>query len=60
MFIAVRIDTNTAETFRHDIWYTKGDVKQRLNILPLTLAQFKDYFVAMFKADKASPENFEI
>lgn len=56
MFIAVRIDTNTAETFRHGIWYAKGDVKQRLNILPLTLAQFKDYFVAMFKADKASPE----
>ena len=24
MFIAVRIDTNTAETFRHGIWYTKG------------------------------------
>ena len=56
MFIAVRIDTNTAETFRHGIWYAKGDVKQRLNILPLTLAQFKDYFVAMFKADKARPE----
>ena len=56
MFIAVRIDTNTAETFRHGIWYAKGDVKQRLNILPLTLAQFQDYFVAMFKADKASPE----
>ena len=56
MFIAVRIDTNTAETFRHGVWYAKGDVKQRLNILPLTLAQFKDYFVAMFKADKASPE----
>lgn len=56
MFIAVRIDTNTAETFIHGIWYAKGDVKQRLNILPLTLAQFKDYFVAMFKADKASPE----
>ena len=56
MFIAVRIDTNTAETFRHGVWYAKGDVKQRLNILPLTLAQFKDYFVAMIKADKASPE----
>lgn len=56
MFIAVRIDTNTAETFRHGVWYAKGDVKQRLNILPLTLAQFKDYFVAMFKANKASPE----
>ena len=30
MFIAVKIDTNTAETFRHGIWYAKGDVKQRI------------------------------
>lgn len=56
MFIAVRIDTNTAETFRHGIWYAKGDVKQRLDIVPLTLAQFQKYFVAMFEAEKASPE----
>ena len=56
MFIAVRIDTNTAETFRHGIWYTKDDVKQRLNIVPLTLAQFQKYFVAMFDANKAKPE----
>lgn len=56
MFIAVRIDTNTAETFRHGIWYAKGDVKQRLDIVPLTLAQFQKYFVAMFEANKAVPE----
>ena len=56
MFIAVRIDTNTAETFRHGIWYAKGDVKQRLDIVPLTLAQFQKYFVAMFEAEKANPE----
>ena len=57
MFIAVRIDTNTAETFRHGIWYAKGDVKQRLDIVPLTLAQFQKYFVAMFETDKAQPEH---
>ena len=57
MFIAVRIDTNTAETFRHGIWYAKGDVKQRLDIVPLTLAQFQKYFVAMFEANKAEPEH---
>ena len=57
MFIAVRIDTNTAETFRHGIWYTKGNSKQRLDIVPLTLAQFQKYFVAMFEANKAEPEN---
>ena len=56
MFIAVRIDTNTAETFRHGIWYAKGDVKQRLDIVPLTLAQFQKYFVAMFEGKKATPE----
>lgn len=56
MFIAVRIDTNTAETFRHGIWYAKDDVKQRLSIVPLTLAQFQKYFVAMFDANKATPE----
>lgn len=56
MFIAVRIDTNTAETFRHGIWYAKGNVKQRLNIVPLTLGQFQKYFVAMFESDKANPE----
>lgn len=57
IFIAVRIDTNTAETFRHGIWYTKGDVKQRLDIVPLTLEQFQKYFVAMFEANKAEPEH---
>jgi len=56
MFIAVRIDTNTAETFRHGVWYANGDVKQRLDIVPLTLAQFQKYFVAMFEANKADPE----
>lgn len=57
MFIAVKIDTNTAETFRHGIWYAKGDVKQRLDIVPLTLAQFQKYFVSMFRANQAKPEN---
>lgn len=56
MFIAVRIDTNTAETFRHGIWYAKDDVKQRLDIVPLTLAQFKKYFVSLFRAKQANPE----
>lgn len=59
MFIAVKIDTNTAETFRHGIWYAKGDVKQRLDIVPLTLEQFQKYFVAMFETQKATPENLQ-
>ncbi len=56
MFIAVRIDTNTAETFRHGIWYAKDDVKQRLDIVPLTLEQFQKYFAAMFASNKTNPE----
>lgn len=57
MFIAVKIDTNTAETFRHGIWYAKGDMKQRLDIVPLTLEQFQEYFVAMFEGKQAKPEH---
>ena len=56
MFIAVKIDTNTAETFRHGIWYARGDLKQRLDIVPLTLAQYREYFMAMFRTGHASPE----
>lgn len=59
MFIAVKIDTNTAETFRHGVWYAKGDMKQRLDIVPLTLAQFQKYFVSMFQADQARPEKLQ-
>ena len=56
MFIAVKIDTNTAETFRHGIWYARGDVKQRLDIVPLTLAQYREYFMTMFRTGHANPE----
>ncbi len=57
MFIAVRIDTNTAETFRHGVWYTKGDIKQRLTIIPLTLGQFQRYFISMFQNHTAAPNS---
>lgn len=56
MFIAVKIDTNTAETFRHGIWYAKGDIQQRLIILPITLEQFQSFFVNLFKTNQAKPE----
>lgn len=55
LFIAVKIDTNTAETFRHGIWYTKQDKKQELQIVPLTLAQYQMYFEAMFLSGDAVP-----
>ena len=55
LFIAVKIDTNTAETFRHGIWYTKQEERQELQIVPLTLAQYQMYFNAMFESGKISP-----
>lgn len=48
LFIANRIDSNTAETFRIGIWYTNTDEKMRLDIIPITLAQFKEIFKALF------------
>ena len=57
LFLAIRIDTNTAETFRHGIWYAKGDVKQRLDIVPLSLEQFRRHFVSMFESKQARPEH---
>lgn len=56
IFIARSIDNNTAETFRNGIWYAKNGEKQRLEIVPLTLAQFQKCFVSMFKSNSASPE----
>lgn len=57
LFVAVKIDTNTAETFRHGVWYSSG-VRRRLNILPLSLNQFREYFVKMFATNKVSAEHF--
>lgn len=55
LFIAVRVDNNTVETFRHGVWYS-GTEKQRLTVVPLTLAQYQDFFVKMFRARKAEPD----
>jgi len=52
LFIANRIDSNTAETFRIGIWYTNNDERMRLDIIPVTLADFKTFFEALFIADQ--------
>ena len=49
LFVANHIDTNTAETFRNGVWYTRDERKTRLDIVPMTLRQFRDYFVSIFK-----------
>lgn len=55
LFIANKIDSNTAEAFRIGVWYTNTDEKMKLDIVPVTLKQFKDVFEASFKAGKVSP-----
>lgn len=54
LFIANRIDSNTAETFRIGIWYTNTDEKMRLDIIPITLAQFKEVFEALFASGQVN------
>lgn len=52
LFIANRIDSNTAETFRIGVWFTRADDKMRLDIIPVTLVQFKIFFEALFKSGR--------
>ena len=54
LFIAKRIDSNTAETFRVGAWYNRDDFRMNLDIVPLTLEQFKNLFEALFKSDLVS------
>jgi hypothetical protein len=47
LFLALSVNTNTAETFRVAKWYrTKDDSEQSLKIVPLTLKQFANLFMA--------------
>ncbi len=52
LFIANNIDSNTAETFRIGAWYTNDDEKMQLDIVPLTLIQFKSFFEVLFRVNK--------
>lgn len=52
LFLANKIDSNTAETFRIGIWYRQDDSKLALNILPLPLADFHKLFVSCFETGK--------
>lgn len=46
LFIAVAIDSNTAHTFRSGDWYSSDDSKLSLDIVPLTLGDFKDFLAS--------------
>lgn len=56
LFIANRIDSNTAETFRIGVWYTRNDERLNLTIVPITIAQFGSFFKALFETDNANPQ----
>lgn len=47
LFLANRIDSNTAETFRIGVWYLPDDSRTRLDIVPVTLASFQEFFGAI-------------
>src|SRR5690606_14120869 len=51
LFVANKVDTNTAETYRIGVWYRSDDSRMALDIVPLTLAQFADLFEAGFMGD---------
>lgn len=58
VFIANKIDSNTAETFRIGVWYNQNDERLALKIVPFTLEQFSEYFKYMFLYKKNNPSDF--
>ncbi len=46
LFVAVKIDSNTAHTFRTGDWYKKDDTKLALDIVPVTLADFSTFLAS--------------
>jgi hypothetical protein len=55
LFIAIEVDTNTAETFRVGTWYKRDDSRMTLRIVPLRLDQFARMFEAGFTRGELSP-----
>jgi hypothetical protein len=49
LFIADKIDSNTAETFRNGTWFRRDDTKLNLDIAPLTIEQFARLFETFFR-----------
>ena len=58
VFIANKIDSNTAETFRIGVWYNQKDERLALKIVPFTLEQFSEYFKYMFISKNNTPTYF--
>ena len=56
IFVANKIDSNTAETFRIGVWYNNDDERMLLQIVPFTLAQYAEYFKYLFVSNTVSPD----
>ena len=54
LFIAPRVDTNTAHTFRSGDWYRRDDSKINVHIVPMELEGFRDLFQAILLDPGAS------
>ena len=55
LFIALNIDSNTAETFKSGNWYKPDDSKLPLQIIPIRLDDFSKLFEAGFNAGGLTP-----
>lgn len=56
LFIAKRIDSNTAETFRIGVWYRPDDTRMTVDVVPLTLSQFRTIVEEIFTSGVAHPD----
>jgi hypothetical protein len=56
LFVARKIDTNTAETFRVGRWYLPGDERIDLDIIPLTIDQLTVVVNTAFAKNSLEPE----
>jgi hypothetical protein len=55
LFIAINIDSNTAETFKSGNWYKPDDSKLSLQIIPIRLDDFSKLFESSFKSGRLTP-----
>jgi len=55
LFIANKIDTNTAATFKIGLWYLRDDTELSLDIVPVPLKEFALVFKSNFEKGKYTP-----
>jgi len=60
LFIALQIDSNTAHTFRSGTWYLPDDSSIALNIVPLTLSDFKMFLLNNVRHLSRTPDKLRI